>query len=183
MNKLSNEELKDWERQLLNQHPGLQPAINRLESPDKGKPCDHSKLMALLHRVSRSRSEEWKRLSRSDVQQRIDVFEEALAELDLLANSELRREVLPGSDVGSLEVVGAGVRCVLEKLRAIKPKTEKRYTPRTDSAIAGVVKYVLKQTKAPHDSEVGKLIGAVLAKPMHMKRWRQVHQHLLESKS
>ncbi len=175
-------EVQKWWKALLAQHPRLKGAIEHLEqSGTEGCAPDH--LMWLLDRVNRSRTERWQKISKTDLADITSNVRRVVGGLETLRRSEIRRQVLPGSEDPELLSLQQGLSNLLRKLKAVQARWDKRLSPRTDSAVADVVGYVQQQTGKPHDAEVKALLGAILGKTINLKQWRQRHPNSASASS
>ena len=177
---VSPENATAWGAGFLKEHAEAERCVSvltRARPPLHG--CDRDHLVTLLHRVSRSRSEKWDQISKEDLRDMILHFRRVVCELETISQSERRRQILPSEKTGDLDVLRKGIQGVLNRLRAVAPKADKRHTPRTDSAIADVIRYVQQSTGKPHDHAVGSLLTLVFGEKRNMKRWRQLHADVL----
>jgi hypothetical protein len=166
--KIDDEAVTNWWRDLLTRHPGIESVIERLALAD-----EEAELLPLLHRVARSRTEDWQRASREDLRDLIATVKKAGTKLRSLKSSQVGRLIFPSMD--DIHSVCQQLDAAIRNAGNVMPFQQKKHTPRTDSAIAGVVLYVEKKVGKPCDREVGTLLSAILGKQVNMKRWRQLH--------
>ena len=178
--KIDDKALDRWWTDLLSLNPRLRLlfVVERLESAGE-QGWDRAKFLQMLHRVWRSRTEEWHQASRKDLRDLIDLAALTSRGLNFLKSSEVARKVFPSMD--NLRLVCQLLDNAVKNGSRILPSLQKKHTPRTDEAIANVVLYVEENAGKPYDREVGALLKAILGKTMRMKRWRQLHVSALNA--